>query len=788
MSAQLIRLQEQYAAARRRGGHAGVDAALALAWQLRLTDLPRALELAQEARADAEAQGYRAGQAQGRAVLGRLHWQSSDLAAARTESEAALDTFRHLQDLAGQSLAVSTLGCVLMSAGDLNGALELQRQALELATQAGDQPGKAACLRFIGDVRRNLGQGDQALESYTESLQICRSTDDAYATAAVLRSIANVYSDRGDFNLALEHYQQALTLARQAGSSWLEAQCLNGIGVWQVERGEYAQALDNYREVLRINESSGNRSGHAISLHNIGAVYIRIGDYDSALPYFAGAAVLFEDLGEDMQLANSLQGIGDIYRHMNDTGQALKHLERSLQIAQNAGYAEGEGRALNMIGEVWQQRGDLTAAINHYHRSLDVLQQIGNQRLAAQTLHQLGEAYHLSGYNVQALQHFRESLRISDGLGVKYYQALTPIRCAAVFTDQGRIQDALEWLDKALPLAREQESTSLMYQAHQAYAAAYAASGDAAKALEHYTAFHELKEQVFNENADRRIKTVAVQYQVERKEREAELHRLKNVELVRLNQELTEANRVKNEFLRIAAHDLKNPLTGIRLMSELITRENPAGLPTWKLSGRIEAETTRMLDIVNKLLQVAKTETGAIRIVSQPVDVCALTADVADSNRGQAVRKGQTIDCTAVPDYPLVVSGDPGWLREAIDNLVSNAVKYSPPDAVITIQVVKELQSVRINVADQGPGLTEQDRKDLFGAFRRLSALPTGGESSTGLGLSIARQLVDMHGGSIGADNLPERGCRFYITLPLHSPAPAANALTEPPESSPGPA
>jgi two-component system sensor histidine kinase/response regulator len=101
-----------------------------------------------------------------------------------------------------------------------------------------------------------------------------------------------------------------------------------------------------------------------------------------------------------------------------------------------------------------------------------------------------------------------------------------------------------------------------------------------------------------------------------------------------------------------------------------------------------------------------------------------------------------------------------------IDNLLSNAVKYSPPGSTITVDLLLENGQCVFSVLDQGPGIPESERGKLFKDFGRLSSVPTGGETSTGLGLAICRKIVDAHHGVIVAENLPERGCAFRVTLP----------------------
>jgi signal transduction histidine kinase len=154
-----------------------------------------------------------------------------------------------------------------------------------------------------------------------------------------------------------------------------------------------------------------------------------------------------------------------------------------------------------------------------------------------------------------------------------------------------------------------------------------------------------------------------------------------------------------------------------------------------------------------------------ITIRREPVDIAALVTDVADVNQPLAVNKQQTITVSAPPN--VVTMCDADRMREAIDNLVSNAIKYSPIGGKITMLVSHENNNTVIRIADEGAGLLPEDLGRLFGRFQRLSAKPTAGESSTGLGLSIVKRIIDMHGGEVTADSAgPGAGSTFTIVLP----------------------
>jgi len=231
---------------------------------------------------------------------------------------------------------------------------------------------------------------------------------------------------------------------------------------------------------------------------------------------------------------------------------------------------------------------------------------------------------------------------------------------------------------------------------------------------------------------------------------------------------LQRANGFKNEILGTVAHDLKNPLGVIlgrtEMLTELITTSASKESITAQID-HIRDATKRLTTMVDHLISDAMADAFDITIRREPVDIAALVGEVAEANQPLAVNKQQTISVSAPSNF--VTMCDTDRIREAIDNLFSNAIKYSPIGGRILVTVAREDENTVIRVADQGQGLSPEDLGRLFGRFQRLSAKPTAGESSTGLGLSIVKRIIDMHGGEVTArSDGPGLGSTFTILLP----------------------
>jgi signal transduction histidine kinase len=233
---------------------------------------------------------------------------------------------------------------------------------------------------------------------------------------------------------------------------------------------------------------------------------------------------------------------------------------------------------------------------------------------------------------------------------------------------------------------------------------------------------------------------------------------------------LRQANSFKSEILGTVAHDLKNPLSVIlgrtEILKELIAKSGALNGEAQAQIAHIRDAANRLTGMVDDLVADAMADALDISVRREPVDISILVQEVAEANRPLAARKQQTIRVSAPSQHTAMVDSD--RIREAIDNLVSNAVKYSPIGGAIDIMVTQEPGNISIQVKDQGAGLSPEDLSRLFGRFQRLSAKPTAGETSTGLGLSIVKRIVDLHGGRVTVESAgPAKGATFNMQLPV---------------------
>jgi signal transduction histidine kinase len=237
---------------------------------------------------------------------------------------------------------------------------------------------------------------------------------------------------------------------------------------------------------------------------------------------------------------------------------------------------------------------------------------------------------------------------------------------------------------------------------------------------------------------------------------------------------LRDANRAKDEFLAMVSHELRTPLNVIRGMSRTLMEERADGVLVAAAAAKIDRNAAVLSRLVEDLLDFSRLQTPGFRLNIGPVDLMRVISVAVEMNRVAADAKGVRIATNLVPVAAPVV-GDTLRLEQAVSNLVSNAIKYTPAEGVVTLRLCVVATHVEIVVADTGEGIAPELLPHVFEPFRQGEPGVSGG--GLGLGLAIVRQLAERHGGSVEA-NSPGRGAGTTFTLRLPAQGVATSALT----------
>lgn len=229
---------------------------------------------------------------------------------------------------------------------------------------------------------------------------------------------------------------------------------------------------------------------------------------------------------------------------------------------------------------------------------------------------------------------------------------------------------------------------------------------------------------------------------------------------------LKKANLAKNRIIGIASHDLRNPIASIRGLSEFLAEAGPLTPDQLEIANTIQTTSDSMLHLVDELLDLSVIESGEERSDKEPCSIYEIVSSSLNIYQFTANKKSIKLILDDEGDIPELLLLDKMQVRRLVDNVLSNAVKYSPTETTVRVTMRREGHLLKILVADEGPGIPEDEMHKLFTDFGKTSVQPTGNETSTGLGLSICKKIVESHKGRIFASNRPDGGgAMFTIEL-----------------------
>ncbi len=606
-------------------------------------------------------------------------------------------------------------------------ALKACNEAVRLATEADYLLGKAKALKLKGIHHVQLSEFKEALDAFLQEEKIRRQIGDELALANAIHNVANTYH-------YLNNLQKAMML--------------------------YLEAMQKFES---LNERGRLRSVY----NNIGGLHFKLGNYAESLDFYLKSMKIAEEIGDKADLAQALNAIGTVYQKMGEYEQALMFYFKSLKLSQEAGSQEGIGMAFGNIGLVYYEMKRYEEALEANYQSKQIFEEIDHTYHLSMALASIAACYEALKMESEALFFYEESLKAAKKSSNVQVEVEVLQKQANLLLKRNETEEALHLLRNALRIGKKAQLKNILLQVYRLMVDAYRALGDFESALSAYESAYELEKELFNEESNRKIRNLQLTFELEQGKREMELEKQKNAELTHLNEKLAEANRLKTELLEIAAHDLKNPLQSILGFAELI-KESTKDAFVQQYAQRIRAASERMVEMITLLLQDAAMSQGKIALNLSEVNVSELCESVGEFYRARAEEKSQVLEMQIEPN--CIILADRQYLFQIIENLISNAIKYSPKGKKIWLELrrVEAEPMIQIVVRDEGQGLTEEDKRRLFGKFQRLSAKPTGNESSTGLGLAIVKELVELHRGKIWAESEGKnKGATFFVQLPV---------------------
>ncbi len=629
--------------------------------------------------------------------------------------------YRILLSLCWESRAVDPLASITYG-----------EEALQVAQKYGILADVSRTHRFVGVAYRNIGNYPKATEHIFKALELDEKSGDEREIGHSLNTIGRIFISQQKAQEASNYLERAFQLAQKVNDERLLAYCL--LNMMQVRhlQGNYSESLGYGLRALKMWEKIGAKSNIAATYLDLGLQFKELANYQTALEYYSKALALFEELHQESDISTTKNRIGVIYLALEQITPARLNAEQAYNIAQSMQLRVQMKESLWILAETSSRLGNYKQSLEYYRVFKNMSDSLFNEESAKQSA--LYNAQYEYGQREQRIVSLEKDVQQQAFVrNMLIGMAVLLVIALLLFANRFRLKQRSEMM-----LARRAE---------------------------------ELAE------ANTKLRTA-------------------QLEIAEQNRRLREMDKEKTQLLALTAHDLQNPLSAIQGVAEALHNEShddtlvPATL-VHTMSGVILDTAKRMFEMIVKIISADALETGKFSFDTSTFQANFIVTSVVDRFEQMALLKDIRIT-TDVPSTPILAYADQTATIEIIENLLSNAIKYSPKGKRVVVRLSEaevlrtnhiwtreewekmqngtaelEMEScTRIEIKDEGPGLTEEDKIHLFTKFAKLSAQPTNGEHSTGLGLAIVKHLTDAMNGRVWCESERGQGASFIVELP----------------------
>lgn len=600
--------------------------------------------------------------------------------------------------------------------------------------------------------------------------------------------------------------RHALNISRNENLVVPMAESYNFMGLADLYKGSPKEAIKKYDSAFQLAESVSDTVQMAHAYNNTGRLFFEWADLAKAYENFSKARLYFESAQDTAGMAYAYRSLSDLFKSQHDYENALAMARKALALRQATGEPYGIITAKNQIGSLYEITGDFTQAESLLREAEEMASNLEDEALLAEIKLALGQLYLHTGSLTKALSEGFRAENIVKRLSSNRLVGRSNLLLGEILLKQKQLKEALPFLLAAENDSKKYKQLELQTEATFYLAQLYGLQGANAKALVYQNHYKQLNDSLKNSELALQAEKFNFQLEIERNQQENELlkaieqknqatirfqrylnlgallillivgtfsyflwrsakaRQLINQKLKVQNHKLRELNEEKDSLMGVVAHDLKTPLTNIKSISDLLPAVATLSKKQEDFVGLIQKSTAAGLSLIDELLDIHTLENTLSPNLST-VSLHTLLQKKVESFQSAADVKSIRI----IHDLqPAELKTDADWLGRSLDNLISNAIKFSPRQATVTLRSGVTENEAWISIKDEGPGFTEEDKSKVFQKFKKLSARPTGGESSNGLGLSIVKTLVERMKGTIVLLSDPGKGSEFIIRLPMN--------------------
>ena len=633
-----------------------------------------------------------------------------------------------------QIQALNSLAKNYFLLGKNNYAISYFRKAIIKSKEINYKKGLAKAYSDLGLIYNNLGIYDSSIVYYSQSLLIETEEGNEKRIARTFNQLGNNYFYIEDYEKALENFLNSLEINKEINDTSEIARSYNNLGIIYHQKEFFEKSLEYNNNALEIYKQIGEKSGIATCYNNMGIVYISLKKFSEAIDYYEKAILISEEIGDKWAVANTSRNIGKIYFEENNYSKALDYLNNALNIAKEIGSIDLQKSIFRSISEVYFAKRD-------YQKSLEFFQQYSNIKDTVFQIEQnqkqsIAELKHVIEKEEKQNRLVQNELQIEELKNSRQKNFLGVVILAAILI--------LVLLFFIFIRYKSKIKTNTLL---------------ADKNNEIKNKNNELQQ--FNEKLEESIITRTKDLQEEVEER-----RNTDVKLKIALKKADEANYLKNAFLANMSHEIRTPLNGIigfssLLLTELSILENEE---LYEYAKGIQNSGDRLLHLLNNIIDISRIEANDLELSLKPCIIPEIVKNVVALYTFKANEKGLKLNVKS-NDVPKAIA-DETSLNKVLTDLIDNAVKYTEKGFInILTEYDSETCKILIRIKDTGIGIDPAYKEHIFEAFRQESLGYSRTYQGAGLGLPLAKKIIDMMGGQIDVES--EKGIGTTVTLYL---------------------
>lgn len=594
-----------------------------------------------------------------------------------------------------------------------------------------------------------------AINYAMKGLSIADSLNFEEGRARCLMNIAGAYTVRGNAILAIEYALQSIEISKKADLKIILARNYTVLGDIYFMQQAYTEAEKYYSKSLRIGKETGNKEIEAIAYYNIGNINMELNNGNIAIKFLDKAFDLFKSTSNMRFQAWTLKAIGDIYFSSKEFSAAEKHYLKALNVFKSLKNTVGVANITLDLGHIQYETNNFTDALELYKKAEQTAEQ--NALLQERNLcfKGLSKTYNKLKDFENAYAYLKKFKQSSDS--IHNNQTLKVISNYEQDLKLKKLK--LEQLNKDLTYQKEKTKNTVVTHslftglAFLLFITVYLYMTYRLKTKTNNV----LKSQ--NDEISKQKKMI--------QSKNVELN-MQNAQIVKHRDELKELNATKDKFFSIISHDLRNPFNYIIGFTELISTNIKNGKYTnfEKYINLINKEAKNTYNLLENLLDWSRSQTGRITYQPEKIDLSKFAEEVIDELESSFNSK-KILAVNNIKDS-IEVKADHNMLHTVFRNLLTNAIKYTHKQGQIELTAIKNENMAEITVKDNGVGINDEIKNDLFKIDVETTTKGTANESGTGLGLILCKEFVERHNGKIWVESKINEGSKFTFTIPVN--------------------